>query len=281
MSHAPRTQPPMDFTIRTYRQLLKSLSLGDHSFQPFAEFIENPAEKAIVLRHDVDAKKLNSLLFAKIQAEAGIKGTYYFRVVPQSYDEAIIMEIAAMGHEIGYHYETMDTCRGDIDKAYDEFCRNLELFRKFVPVKTICMHGSPISKYDNRAIWQKYDYRKLGLIGEPYFDINFGEVLYLTDTGRRWDGEKVSIRDRVNREQGSRNKNDEYRISTQHLTPNTQHFSFHTTNDIIHAAHNDQLPDKILMTFHPQRWTDQPLPWIKELIWQNVKNQIKKFMVKQ
>jgi hypothetical protein len=279
----------MDFTIRTYKQLLEALNNSSYAFQPFAEFIENPAEKAIVLRHDVDAKKLNSLLFAKIQAEAGIKGTYYFRVVSQSYDEAIIREIAAMGHEIGYHYETMDTCRGDIDMAYDKFCRNLELFRKFVPVKTICMHGSPMSKYDNRAIWQKYNYRKLGLIGEPYFDINFREVFYLTDTGRRWDGEGVSIRDKVKKEQGTRNKNDEYRISTQHPTtcpelvegPNTQHLSFHTTNDIIHAAHNDQLPDKILMTFHPQRWTDQPLPWIKELIWQNVKNQIKKFMVKQ
>ena len=260
----------MDFTIKTYKQLLEALNNSSYAFQPFAEFIENPEEKAIVLRHDVDAKKFNSLLFAKIQAEAGIKGTYYFRVVSQSYDEAIIREIAAMGHEIGYHYETTDTCHGDVDKAYDEFCINLDMFRKFVPVKTICMHGSPMSKYDNRAIWQKYNYRKLGLIGEPYFDINFREVFYLTDTGRRWDGEGVSIRDKVNREHGS--------PTTPSPVPR---LLYHTTNDIIHAAHNDQLPDKILMTFHPQRWTDQSLPWIKELIWQNVKNQIKKFMVKQ
>ncbi len=59
------------------------------------------------------------------------------------------------------------------------------------------MHGSPVSKWDSRLIWKKYDYKKLGIIGEPYFDVDFSKVLYLTDTGRRWDGEKVSIRDKI------------------------------------------------------------------------------------
>ena len=34
-------------------------------------------------------------------------------------------------------------------------------------------------------LWEKYDYRDFGIIGEPYFDINFEEVLYLTDTGQK------------------------------------------------------------------------------------------------
>ena len=59
------------------------------------------------------------------------------------------------------------------------------------------MHGSPRSKWDSRDIWQKYDYKKPGIIAEPYFDINFDEVFYLTDTGRRWDGWKVSLRDKL------------------------------------------------------------------------------------
>jgi hypothetical protein len=27
---------------------------------------------------------------------------------------------------------------------------------------------------------------------------------------------------------------------------------------------------------HPQRWHDRTLPWVKELVWQNVKNVVKK-----
>jgi len=59
------------------------------------------------------------------------------------------------------------------------------------------MHGSPLSKWDNRDLWKRYNYRDFGIIGEPYFDVNFDKVLYLTDTGRRWDGEGVSVRDKV------------------------------------------------------------------------------------
>jgi hypothetical protein len=69
--------------------------------------------------------------------------------------------------------------------------------REIAPAVTICMHGSPLSKWDSRLLWQKYNYRDFGITGEPYFDIDFSQVLYLTDTGRRWDGEKVGLRDRA------------------------------------------------------------------------------------
>ena len=59
------------------------------------------------------------------------------------------------------------------------------------------MHGSPLSKWDNRDLWKRYDYRDFGIIAEPYFDVDFNEVLYLTDTGRRWNNSKASVRDKV------------------------------------------------------------------------------------
>ena len=84
-----------------------------------------------------------------------------------------------------------------IHLGYEDFCRNLKRFREIVDVKTICMHGSPMSRYDNRMIWEKYDYRELGIIGEPYFDVDYKEVFYITDTGRRWNHGSASVRDRV------------------------------------------------------------------------------------
>ena len=56
-----------------------------------------------LLRHDVDKLPENSLVFAKTQAEMGIKGSYYFVQYPK-----IIEKIASLGHEIGYHYEDVD-----------------------------------------------------------------------------------------------------------------------------------------------------------------------------
>jgi hypothetical protein len=71
------------------------------------------AQKLIILRHDVDARPQNSLRLARLEHSLGIRGTYYFRMVPQSYNEAVICEIHGLGHEIGYHYETMSFL-GDI-----------------------------------------------------------------------------------------------------------------------------------------------------------------------
>ena len=253
----------MDFTRTQYSQLLKSLQQEGCFFQTFKEFIKNPKEKTIVLRHDVDLLPGNSLSFAILQNELGIKGSYYFRAVPESWDVNTIKEIANLGHEVGYHYETMDTAKGNIDLAWDQFRHHLDALRKLVDVKTICMHGSPRSPFDNKELWKKYDYRSLGIIGEPYYDVDFDEVFYLTDTGRRWDGWKTSVRDKV----------------PQQADWIKQGLVFHTTNDIISALNTSKLPDKIMFTMHPQRWNDGGLPWLKEFVSQGIKNEIKKVLI--
>ncbi|MFT7155924.1 MAG: hypothetical protein ACI8Q1_000928 [Parvicella sp.] len=254
----------MDFTLKQYSQLLLVLHRQGFIFQTFEEFICESRQNSIVLRHDVDLLPQNSLRFAEIQSELGIKGTYYFRAVPESWDEAIIIKIATLGHEVGYHYENMDTCNGNVDKAWDDFRHQLDNLRKLVEVKTICMHGSPRSKYDNKEIWKKYDYRSLGIIGEPYYDVNFDEVFYLTDTGRRWDGWQTSVRDKV----------------AQQEKWIKEGLVFHSTDDILKAVQEKALPDKVMFTFHPQRWHNKRRLWFKELVLQNLKNEVKKFLIK-
>jgi len=69
----------------------------------------------------------------------GINSTYYFRSVPASWDEAVIKEVAALGHEVGYHYEDLSIMNGDKEKATKHFKQQLERLRKPYPVETICM----------------------------------------------------------------------------------------------------------------------------------------------
>ena len=251
----------MDFTVNTYKRLLQSLINKAYNFQTFAEFLKAPDAKSIILRHDVDLLPFHSLAFAEIQAEKGIKGSYYFRAVPQSWNEAVIKKIAGMGHEIGYHYECLTTCNGHLERAFLDFEKNLAALRKLAPVSTICMHGSPLSKYDSRDLWKTYDYKKYGLSGEPYFDVDFKKVFYLTDTGRRWDGQRVSVRDKV--------------ISS------FSSLSFHATQELIDTCDSGNLPPQIMFTFHPQRWTNNPALWVKELVAQNLKNQVKRLIITQ
>jgi hypothetical protein len=245
--------------------MLDSLTGKVYAFKSFAEFLQFPAQRTIILRHDVEARYGNALEFARIQHERNIRGTYYFRILPNHFDQNIIRKIASMGHEIGYHYDDLSYCHGNYEAAIQRFENNLAILREIAEVKTICMEGAPLSKYDNRDLWKKYNYRDFGIIGEPYFDLDFSKVIYLTDTGRRWDG-KASVRDRV--------------ISRQ-LAVGSQQSGFRHTKDIIAAANAGLLPDQIMFTFHPQRWTDKPLPWVKELVLQNVKNVVKRWVVRR
>ena len=250
----------MDFSLIKYQNLLEALQKEGYDFLTFENFSEgSTSKKWVILRHDVDLRAKHSLTMARLEAKMGIKASYYFRVVPESNQPEVIMSIAALGHEIGYHYEDLSLFKGDEKAAIQHFGEQLNYFRQFYPVKTICMHGSPTSRFDNRDIWENYNYRDFGIIGEPYFDINFDEVFYLTDTGRCWDGERYSVRDKVKTK---------------------FNFSFHTTLDIVKSVGSGELPAKIMITTHPQRWTNDKIEWIMELIFQKTKNLIKLVLIK-
>ena len=254
----------MDFTRGKYVQLLLQLKESGYEFITYADYCSgNLPQRFVILRHDVDSKPENSLEFAKEEKRLKAKASYYFRTVPESWNKEIILAIHEMGHEIGYHYESMATCNGNLPKAFEDFKNNLEKLRQLTPVSTICMHGSPRSVHDNKDLWILYDYKTLNIIGEPYLTTDFSKVLYLTDTGRRWDGYKVSVRDKI------RGFQEEW---------NNKGWSFHSTNDIISALQENRMPDQLLITTNPQRWCDSGTEWFKELILQNTKNIIKRIV---
>lgn len=241
----------MDFTIEKYRDLL--------------EVLQN--HKSFSLRHDVDLRPDYSLRIAQEEAKMGITATYYFRTVPESYDEAIIKQIVSLGHRAGYHYESLTTCNGDIGAAYEDFCKNLERLRSLVPINTACAHGSPRSPWSSQDIWNQYDIHVLGIEYEPMLDTDFNHTLYLTDTGRRWDGYRVSVRDKVPGHQEQWEK---------------EGLHFHTTDKIIQAIRDINHPIhcySLLINTHPQRWMPFGLGWLKEATLQNIKNIAKRIIV--
>lgn len=247
-----------DFTLIRYRELLTTFLDAGYEIVPVEElYNQTRGKKRLLLRHDVDDLPVQSLKKAQIEKDLGVRSTYYFRIVEESNHPVAIRAIAELGHEIGYHYEDLSLANGEFDKARLYFEKNLEYFRNFYPVRTICMHGSPTSIWDNRMIWRELNYHDYGIMIEPYFDIDFSKTLYLTDTGRRWDGNRVSVRDKV-------------KDSFQ------QKFHYRHTGDITSAIQRGGLPDEVMITTHPQRWLDELWPWTREFILQNIKNSIKK-----
>lgn len=251
-----------DFTLIQYEELLQVAKSAGYVLTSYEDFILNGAhyKKVFILRHDVDDLPENSVQTAKLENSLGARGSYYFRVVRQSFDESAINAIKQLGHEIGYHYEDMALCNGNVDRAFAHFNEKLDLFRKYYPVKTVCMHGSPLSKWDNRTLWKTHSYKELGIIAEPYFDTDFNKVLYITDTGRKWNNTTSSVRDKV---------------------ASGFQFQFGSTQEICEALKSGKLPEQIMLNIHPQRWTDNYYFWAKELVLQNLKNVVKRFLTKR
>ncbi len=250
-----------DFTIDVFRALYRSFVNQGYEFITFSNYClgGNNLPRFVILRHDVDRYPRYSLKMAEVESKLSVKASYYFRIVKSAYDELLINRIAQMGHEIGYHYEDLSLAKGNYQRAIEMFSGHLNMLREFYPVKTICMHGSPLSPHDNLNLWNRYDYHDFGILGEPYIDIDFNEILYLTDTGRCWNSKIFNIRDKVDTDLD---------------------YDFRNTDEIINTLLCNGLPDKVMINIHPHRWTERFPPWLRELMLQNTKNLFKGIIVK-
>ncbi len=188
-----------DFTQTKYRLICQSLIDASIPSIRICDYLKSsrPPCRFAILRHDIDRKPINALKFAQIEHSLGLRATYYFRYTPFVFVPHIIREIGMLGHEIGYHYETLSEACGDFDQAVELFRHHLAAFRKFCTISTISMHGRPASKWDNRALWKHVPFTQFGILGEAYLSLNYDEIAYYSDTGRNWDPQAPNLRDHV------------------------------------------------------------------------------------
>lgn len=234
-----------DFTLEMYGQICGAVVNLGYSAKTFTEFLaEESSEKVALFRHDVDRMPKNALKIAQIENHMGIRSTYYFRAIPGVFIPRILYQVAALGHEIGYHYETLSQAKGNQRAAIQDFRENLEKMRRIAPVKTISMHGSPFSPHDNRDIWKIHDFRDFGIVGEAYLSIDYSKIAYFTDTGRIWNNTRFNIRDRV----------------TGPPLP-----EFRSTEDMLRYLEKAR-PENVCVLTHPNRWADNFPGWTFNLL---------------
>ncbi|WMW23249.1 hypothetical protein RE476_05310 [Methanolobus mangrovi] len=246
-----------DFTLSKYRELIEAILLTNYDTTPIHDYLTSPMGKCIIMRHDVDRAVERNLAMARLEAEFGIRSTYYFRHVRDVFIPAAIREVAELGHEVGFHYEVMDKAKGDVRLALEIFKEELEDLRQYADVTTACMHGNPLASWSNRDMWKDHDFRDFGIIGEPYFSIDYSKVLYLTDTGRTWADRNIRVKDVL--------ESPDNGLSVRYGK------TIKSTNDVISLISKEEV-DQICILAHPNRWCDRMLGWTKELVMQNVKN---------
>ncbi|MFA5250987.1 MAG: hypothetical protein WC454_00155 [Phycisphaerae bacterium] len=163
-----------------------------YTVEKACENINNLSKQFIIIKHDVEDKPEKALKISKIEHGFGITSTYYvhsfFLRDPKSV--AILKEIISLGHEIGYHYDVLDSNDGNKNSAIREFEKVLSDFAdNGLPIRTVCPHGNPLKKRvgysSNKDFFLDPQIRRLfDNIVDVYItfpDLVDSDYLYITD----------------------------------------------------------------------------------------------------
>ncbi|MFA6127014.1 MAG: hypothetical protein WC699_06895 [Bacteroidales bacterium] len=127
-----------DFTVDAYRQLI-NLALA--SYQP-ADYQAIPwGQRFILWRHDCDYSLNRSLDLARIEADEGIKSTFFvnphceFYNLLESGQLALIKEIARLGHDIGLHFDATFYATALERELHEQVSREADLLEQFFGIR--------------------------------------------------------------------------------------------------------------------------------------------------
>ena len=255
----------LDFTVERYADLCEAIAQSEYVPMTVRDYLEAerlPSRLAVV-RHDVDVTPRQEQKVAQIEIDLGIRATYYFRYKHGVFRPDVMRQIAGMGHEIGYHYEVVDKAKGDYQKALEIFSSELSAFRDEVEIKTISMHGNPLTRWDNRDLWRDHNFKDFGISGEAYVSFDRSKIAYLSDTGRTW-GPEFKTKDWLPPKPGSNE-------------PPCAVPRIRTTDELIEMVRSHHC-DRLYFNTHAGRWADGTFDWTRQFIEDQAVNLVKRVL---
>ncbi len=174
-----------DFSLADYRVLLQALKKRGCAFPVLSELPELTAARNFVcLRHDVDCHPLGTVEMAQLEAEEGVRSTWYVLMTnhynPRSKAcRGALLSLIELGHEIGLHYD-LSTFPVDPEAAAANLREEAAALSAVTgaPVRTISCHyphkGLPDPFKTSDEFVHCHDPRCTA------------DVLYVSDSSRAW-----------------------------------------------------------------------------------------------
>ena len=170
------------FSYNGYQSMIDCLQTAGYFFSDYHNYENHP--KSVILRHDIDNSIEKAIKLAELEAELGVKSTYFVLVTSDFYNPFSkqclegLHRIQNLGHEIGLHFDEMAYEEGiDIPTAIVKEA-NLLSSALNCPITTVSMHRPSKATLDA-------SYEIPGIINS-YGKIFFKDFKYLSDSRRRW-----------------------------------------------------------------------------------------------
>jgi hypothetical protein len=168
---AARVRPRLSRTLAAarwpeYRALLDAALSAGYRVVSLETWLAEPAGATVatlVLRHDVDQHPRSVLEMLRIEADLGLRSTWYFRW--RTAHPAVVNAVREKGGAVGLHYETLSRHvleagldRDQVDEAVIARCREtlraeIAAFRaRFGRLESICPHGDSRVGFVSNAV---------------------------------------------------------------------------------------------------------------------------------
>ncbi len=187
------------FVYRKWDWFCRKLANNNKLSVTAADVIKNKPSSFLILKHDVETNPKKALTLAKIESKYGHRGSYYVQAYILEKKKYIeyLTKIQELGHEVSYHQDVMDQCKGDMVLAEKVFCKCYDLFKRngFL-IQTVCQHGNAVM--ERKGYNGNRDFFRNKNISKKYCNIteimvNFrqrcgdSKYLYVSDAGYSWN----------------------------------------------------------------------------------------------
>ena len=238
----------MVFVYKYWEQFCRALREKEITSIPACE-VGDTMPFFLVLKHDIENNVSKAYKLAEIEHKYGHCGSYYAHacLLEDTKNVELLLKMQALGHEISYHHDVMDSNHGNIDEAMEEFEKNRQRFEALgFHLKTVCQHGNPIVERvgytSNRDFFRNSRvqavYPNIADIMVDYKEKFHTDYTYYSDAGRKFN----LIFDPIN--------NDIVKSDDKNT-------SYEDLNALLIA-----LADKAIISTHPHRWTASEFSYI-------------------
>lgn len=177
-----------DFTEEHYRELLR-LAKRSYRLASFTDDLpdDKTEERRILWRHDVDFSPHRARRLAQIEAEEGVRATYFVLLHSEFYNALerevvrIFSDIAALGHAIGLHFDAQFHGEGGEFEVLLQMERRLLETTLAVPIDAFSWHNPSQGNWIESA-----DAASIGGMVNAYSSAIRSRFSYVSDSHGVW-----------------------------------------------------------------------------------------------